>query len=121
MYRTLPPETVALFKSYGFRVFMYKPSDSYAYVGDDTGVCYVQIDNLRGYTVHTRHRPSRAIGTGYCIYEIDTPPTKDQIARAIRGYPPEWAGRLGGPVPVLYPNVDAYVQSSAYTRKLIEV
>ena len=78
---------------------------TFMYVGDDTGVAYVQHDWMDGWSVNTVHVPNSDSGTGFRI--ADTARV-DDIQQAIKISKPHWY-QHGEPV-TKYPSIDAYLE-----------
>ena len=73
----------------GFRAFIRKGGDTYAYFTDGKSIGYIQHDRRGGYSCFTVHRPNQQTGTGYALARFSKI-TRDELSRAF-ALAPSWA------------------------------
>ena len=116
MKNTLPQETIDSIRNMGFKVYMRNPTDSYAYVESENGICYIQYNYMSGYNINTVHKPNISSGTGCRMY-TEVSITKERLEVAIRTVMPF----PGVPLPTKYKNMAEYIKSDKFSSTYKEV
>ena len=115
---SIPLETIARLKDMGFRVYMKSPTDSYAIVTSEGGLCYMQYGRSSGYKLTTTHKPNQSTGTGFQMYDWLNYVKKEQIDASIRTLAPSWAY---GERPTKYKDIEDFRKHDQWNAGYTEV
>lgn len=108
---------IAKVQSFGFTVYMRKPSDTWLYftTPDGKSIGYLQDGRLEGISLGTVHVPNRTSGTGFQVERNADALTKEDLQRCFAAAP-HWAGRDAASV-VKWRDIDAMIAANIFNRE----
>ncbi len=100
---------IDLIKSFGFDVWMHKPSDRYAYYTDGTRIGYIEVDHrVTTYRISTVHHPNRTTGTGFAMEEVYS--INKSVLESGFDIAPPWASDRDIESVIKYHDIDDFVR-----------
>jgi len=111
-------ETIAKVQSFGFSVYMRKPTDSYLFFTDGKNIGYLQDGDFGGgFSFSTVHKPNTTTGTGYQIgRNVDDFTEADLKSCFVTA--PEWAWPRDRPSVVKYRDIGEFIDRDSFNREL---
>jgi hypothetical protein len=116
---TLTQEIIDRIKSYGFKVYMRDPTDTWLHYTDGKNIGYLQYNRIDGFSISTVHIPNQTTGHGFKVDDGVSTLDKNDLEQAFRI--PSWASNRDREVSKPWSSIEAFINSNDWNRGYKEV